>query len=362
MIHLVRRTTVLTLTLAWVFASWLPNMLAQEVPKPDPEAVPWKGEPLSLTCGVNNGVRKVYLRVNCREGRPPFCSLQFRNVAKDSLSKEIFQHYVAPSELVYVGTSVVKDAGNDFRNLSWVSPSRGIRFDISHPVKTIGKDLVAFFTRLGYLEPNRTPFVLVTITDPPDEGKIKESIHIPLMDISNFKNPKRALMGDAVPFARDRGGDEVIGELTNRYHAVPDEGKLKILARLDAIATQTGVVAEGVFLIAKLSPNKEIKARGLEICRRRKIYSAADLSAALRNLKSEDLKQVHHAVSVIHHLGWKARVQGIPAVEKCIARTDLPKETRELATKALERMRQSPKPPRTPLKKTGAEIKKPAGE
>ena len=304
--------------------------LAAALPAQRPQLA-WTKETMTISAGLNNGLRKMALAVHCDRRRQPFCRFMMRALGKDT-DKELFRDFmgVPAKKFRYRGTKKVKNDEVDADLHEFTIDSEKVGLEILFPVRAIGGSLAAHFKRHRFdFDEKRLPFVIVMARA---GGK---RTPYPLRDMSGFENPPVALMTDVAPLEVNADRKTLLDFLLRKLgHAEPKK-RLEAVEQLRNFSRAELAVCVTSVLTMRSDDDPEVAKAAKRLCKRHKWYSRADITKALADLQGEKPAAIRRALLLLRDLGPTTRHQSEAPLRKLLQRKDLAQELQDLVKQAL---------------------------
>ncbi len=325
-----RSTAIILLLAALLTATPFSRYLAAQG---QPQGIPWVGEPVKRTLGVNNGLSKILLKVHGKKGIRPNFDVQFRDTDK-GLHQKVFRSIpaVTPDRLVYIEGKAIDSDGNRWFQHTFTNGEASIQLCVD--LKSLGKKHNAHFTKLGYaLDPKDLPFALMILVSP------TSSTPYILRDLSAYADPAEALLNDEVPFEPTANWDRIAIYYEQRLEQKNPKVIVDALECLLNLPTRRVRPMISRLLHLRTSKHSEVAGLAKQVCSLNGFYSESDITAAIKALDSTDQKTVRRNVLFLRDRGLDSKRRAVPAFEKLLKREDLSKSLRELTTGALKKLR-----------------------
>lgn len=296
------------------------------------QGVPWVGEPIKRTLGLNNGLSKILLKVQGKKGIRPIFDVKFRDTDQ-GLHDKIFRSVPAltPDRLSYMGAKAVDTEGNKWFQHEFTNGETTILLCLD--LKSIGKTHSDYFTKVGYvLDARDLPFGLMIFTTP------RSSTPFILRELSAYADPEKALLNDEVPLEAVTNWTRVMMYYQTRLEQKDPTVVIDALECLYNLPTHRIRILISRILHLRESKNTEIAGLAQQLCRANGFYSESDITAAINALKSPDEKIVRRNVLFLRDRGLDANRRAIPALKELLERKNLSKALRELTTTSLKKL------------------------
>ncbi|MCB9834177.1 MAG: hypothetical protein H6807_17070 [Planctomycetes bacterium] len=262
----------------------------------------WQGDDLDLRAGLNNGIRKLFLRLEARKGQIPALSLRSRIIDDANIDKEIFGDMVPRGRYVYEGSEVTKSRGND-----WVehrfSLVGGRRIRVATAIKGIEAATLRELVARGFdFGPERLPYALVSIIDG------TKLLIYPLIDLGPWKGrEEKALILDEVPMEKGADRIESLQSILRMLARGPSrERRLEALRQVSYYDTDELERHFGVLLNLRVDGDEAVAKAVKAFCIQRNIYSQQELMEALFQFRGDDQDRWRRSLDLLDKIPEKA--------------------------------------------------------